>query len=363
MDHDVISSDSHVIEPHDLWQDRVPAAYRPRAPRLVRDATTDRLVCDQADLPPVGLLAGCARRDTDVREDGRWEEDVFPGGYDPERRLADLAKDGVDAEVLFPTIAMQLYPIEEPGFRWALLRAYNTWLAEVMCAPYPDRFKGIAMLDLDDVDLAVAEVARAAGLGLGGVMVPLFAGENNPYHDERFDPLWTAVVDHGLPVNLHAATTRVRDSAWNTGTSTDKVLRTYQAQRVILDMIREGLFDRFPGLMVVSAENDAGWAGNLVERADYNWHRGRNLSDDWRCRREPSSYFRRNIRLTFMRDHTAVQARSVIGTETLMWGNDFPHHVSTWPHSAQVLAEHFAKVPDADRQAIVCGNVRALYGF
>ena len=97
VDYGVISSDSHVIEPHDLWQRLVEQRYRDRAPRLVSDADTDRFECDMADLPPVGLLAGCARRDEDVRMEGRWETDVFRGGYDPDVRLDDLARDGVDA--------------------------------------------------------------------------------------------------------------------------------------------------------------------------------------------------------------------------------------------------------------------------
>lgn len=359
----VISADSHVIEPHDLWQKRVPEEFRARAPRLVRDSDTDRLECDQADLPPVGLLAGCARGDDEVRTDGRWEEDVFSGGYDPVKRLKDLETDGVDAEVLFPTIGMQFYPIADVDFQWALFLAYNDWLAEEMVGPYPERFKGIAMINHEQVDRAVKETRRARQIGLDGIMVPLFAGEDNPYWKPEFDPLWATAVEEGLIVNLHAATTRDKSQAWNTGTSTDKVLRTMQAQRVIMDMIRMGLFDRFPDLKVVSAENDAGWAGNLLERADYNWHRAKNLASDWECEREPSHYFHRNIGLTFMRDRTAILAREVIGLPTLLWGNDFPHHVSTWPHSQKILDDQLEGVPDDERHAIVCSNAQELYGF
>jgi uncharacterized protein len=367
VDYQTVSADSHVIEPHDLWQRLIEPRFRDRAPRLVRDDDTDRLVCDQAELPPVGLLAGCARGDDDVRWEGRWEEDVFVGGYDPKVRLDDLARDGVDAEVLYPTIGMQMYPVADTDFQWALFRAYNTWLGEEFCGAYPERYKGIAMLNHEDVDAAVKELIRAKDLGLSGVMVPLFAGESNPYHDPRFDPLWAAAVDHQMPVSLHAATTRDRSKAWNTGTATDAVTRIVQIQRVILDMIFAGLFDRFPALMVISAENDAGWAGSVLERADYWWHRNGKVAHKRTgtelCTRLPSEYFKRNIRLTFMRDHTAVLARDVIGVETLMWGNDFPHHVSTWPRSKEVLAEHFDAEPDEVRRQVVCDNVRQLYQF
>jgi predicted TIM-barrel fold metal-dependent hydrolase len=362
MEYEVISADSHVIEPHDLWQQRVDAEFRDRVPRLVHDEDTDRLVCDQADLPPVGLLAGCARGDDEVR---RWDEDVFVGGYDPDVRLGDLERDGVDAEVLFPTIAMQFYPIQDITFQWQLFRAYNTWLAEDFCASHPERYKGIAMLNHEDTDVAVAELKRSRDIGLSGVMVPLYAGEENPYYDPRFDDLWEASVEYGMPINLHAATTRDKSKSWDKGTPVDGILSTYQVQHVLMDMILYGLFDRFPDLTVVSAESDVGWAGNLLERADYWWQRFRKLASRKYaiCDRPPSGYWHANVRVTFMRDRTGVLAREVIGTEVMMWGNDFPHHVSTWPNSQAVLGEHFDDQPDEVRQAIVRDNVRALYDF
>lgn len=367
IEYTVISSDSHVIEPHDLWQRLVPDGYKERAPRMVREEETDRLVCDMAQLPPVGLLAGCARGDDEVRWEGRWEEDVFVGGYDPEVRLADLARDGVDAEVLYPTIAMQMYPIPDAGFQWALFKAYNTWLGEEFCAAHPERYKGVAMLNHEDVDGAVAELERAASIGLSGVMVPAYAGEENPYDDPALDPLWAAAVDHDMPVSLHAATSRDRSKAWNTGTATDAITRIVNVQRIILDMILGGVFDRFPLLRVVSAENDAGWAGCVLERADYYWHRNRHVTGQRYhqelCKQEPSTYFHENVRLTFMRDRTAVLAAEVIGAQTLMWGNDFPHHVSTWPQSEKVLEWNFAGVDPHIRRMVVCDNVRALYRF
>ena len=54
-------------------------------------------------------------------------------------------------------------------------------------------------------------------------------------------------------------------------------------------------------------------------------------------------------------------AREIIGTRTLMWGSDFPHHNSTWPESQRVLAEQFAGVPADERQRVVWDNVRELY--
>jgi predicted TIM-barrel fold metal-dependent hydrolase len=258
---------------------------------------------------------------------------------------------------------MQFYPIRDPDFRWALFRAYNEWLGRDFCAAQPERFFGIAMLNHEEVAESVAEMRRAREMGLVGAMVPLYAGESVRLQDPQFDPIWAAAVELGLPISLHAATTRDRSKAWNKGGPVDGILSCYNVQRVIVDAILHGLFDRFPDLRVVSAENDAGWAGAMVERADFWWRRNYRVASKQfnLCSSPPSTYFRNNIRVTFMRDHTCVMSHKVFGLETLMWGNDFPHHVSTWPNSQKVLGEHFDDQPKAVRDAIVRENVRALY--
>jgi predicted TIM-barrel fold metal-dependent hydrolase len=318
-------------------------------------------------LPPIGMLAGCARGDDEVRMEGRWDEDIFPSGLDPDARLIDLARDGVDAEVLYPTVGMQLYPVSDPDFRWALFRAYNTWLADRFCARHPQRFKGVAMLDPDDVDRAITELERVAELGLAGVMLPLFSGEENPYYHPRFDRLWSAAIAHDMPVSLHASTTRDPGRRWENTTPTDAILTPVGIQRVLLDMVLHGLFDRFPDLRVVSVENEAGWAGSLLERADHFWQRNRKMTDRWGdtqfCASPPSEAFRRNVRLTFMRDRAAIRALELTGPEMLMWSSDFPHHVSTWPESRIVIEHHFHDQPADVRHMLVFGNVASLYGF
>ena len=361
----VISADSHVIEPYDLWDARVPAQFGDRLPRLVREEATDRLVCPGLDLPPIAMLAGCYRKDDEQRWEGRWDEDVPVSAYDPKVRIDDLARDGVDAEVVFPTLGLQFFVLDDIELRWAMFRAYNDWLAEEFCAPFRDRFFGIAMLDPEDVDRAVAEMARAKEIGLAGAMVPMYSSDDDPYWGERFDPMWAASIDLELPLNLHLLTSREKLELKKDGKmpSPGKLMSLAAGiQPLIVDLIAYGLFDRFPELVLVSAENDAGWAAHVIESADYNWKRVARLGGP-RSEQPPSHYFHENIRMTFMRDRAAILGREIIGVETMMWGNDFPHETSTWPNSKAAFDEMFHDQSQDVRDAIVCDNVRALYKF
>lgn len=367
---DVVSADSHVIEPHDLWQRYTPAAYADRVPRLVRGDDTDKLVGEDFE-SNVGLRPAANMTDDSpggrVEITGRWETDVFPGGYDPHQRTKDLDIDGVDAEILFPTTALSFYSaIADTGYLWVLIRAYNTWLAD-FCGEYPDRLKGIGMLTVEDPDLAVAELTRCKELGHVGAMVPLFPGEGRSYADRDLDPLWAAAADLRMPVNVHSSTSRDKSRNFFAITSfTEKMLNTpYQIQRVLLELMFSGVFDRHPGLRIVSAENDAGWAGNTAERGDYWWTRVAKLADqpDVVSEHEPSHYLHRNVSHAFMRDRTAVLARDVIGPDSLMWGNDFPHYITTWPDSQALVGEYKAYLDPEAHAKVFGGNARALYGF
>src|SRR5919201_974096 len=162
----VLSSDSHVFEPPDLWTTRIDAAFRDRAPRMQRVDGADAIVVERDQvLSGIGLISNAgARFDKPETISGRGRfEDVHRGGYDPEQHLADMRLDGVAGEVLYPSQGLFYFRITDGALMSAVFRAYNDWLAE-FCRTDSQRLKGIAMINLDDVPAAIAELERAARL-------------------------------------------------------------------------------------------------------------------------------------------------------------------------------------------------------
>ena len=164
----VLSSDSHVFEPPDLWQTRIDAAFRDRAPRLQRIDGADQIVVEADQiLSGIGLISNAGARfeaPETISAQGRFE-DVHRGGYDPEQHLKDMALDGVAGEVLYPSQGLFYFKVADTKLMSAIFRAYNDWLAE-FCRTDPARLKGIAMINLDDVPDGIRELERAARLGL-----------------------------------------------------------------------------------------------------------------------------------------------------------------------------------------------------
>ncbi len=360
----MVSADSHVVEPADLWKRLVAPTFRDRAPQVVRDARgEDVFVCDGATLLAPGRLCMAGRTGTD-RARPTTMEDVYPGAYDPTVRLKDMALDGVEGEVLYPSVAMRLFALPDLQLKRACLEAYNTWIAE-FCGTYPDRFKGIGMIGIDDVESAVAELHRVRSLGLAGVMITIGSDDPALYSNEALDPFWASAQELRLPVGLHVSTGQ---KPLQLRTQTDETLNgVMEVQRSLANMIFGGLFYRFPQLKVVSVENDAGWAGYFVQRMDYLFNNeSRRATRDYAIKDNgmlPSEYFRRNVGLTFIRHSTDVEMRRWVGVDNLMWSSDYPHDRSTWPNSRDLLDGLFQGVPEDERRLLARDNARRLYGF
>jgi len=206
----ILSSDSHVFEPPDLWQTRIDAAFRDRAPRIERIDGTD-LVVVEADqiLSGIGLISNAgARFETPetISAEGRFE-DVLRGGYDPEQHLKDMVLDGVAGEVLYPSQGLFYFKVADTKLMSAIFRAYNDWLAE-FCRADPARLKGVAMINLDDVEDGVRELERTARLGLRGAMIAEYPAEDRRYDRPEYDPFWAAAAALAMPLSLHTATRR-----------------------------------------------------------------------------------------------------------------------------------------------------------
>ena len=129
----ILSSDSHVFEPPDLWTTRIDKPFRHRAPRMVRIDGADQLVVeDDQVLSGIGLISNAGARfeaPETISGLGRFE-DVPPGGYDPRQHLADMRLDGVAGEVLYPSQGLFYFKVPDAALMAAIFRAYNDWLAD-----------------------------------------------------------------------------------------------------------------------------------------------------------------------------------------------------------------------------------------
>lgn len=374
--HGVVSADSHMMEPADLWQTRLDASLRDRAPEVIRntapDAPTFLFVAEGAAPFPVagGFAAG---RSGDELAEFMTEgyEAARPSGWDPVERIKDQEVDGVDAEVLYPTLGMTIFAMSDAKLQRACFAAYNDWLAE-FCRHDPRRLYGVGLISLEDIDLAVGDVERIAKQGMQGAMIWGSPPEDRPYSDRAYDPFWQAASEHQLPVSLHIITGRGRQAArlkdameqWgnkappNPGVTYTTVI--HEIQESLATLVFGGVLERFPDLRIVSAENDIGWLPHIMYRMDHAHDKYRAMMPDPLPMR-PSEYVRRQVWATFQDDAVGAATYEIFGEENYMWASDFPHSDSTFPDSHAWIDKNFDGVPDAVRHKIVYSNAVELY--
>jgi predicted TIM-barrel fold metal-dependent hydrolase len=344
----VNSADSHVVEPLDLWQTRLPAALRDRAPR--REEVDGKWVFLVEGLPPRKMGGPATEGESGMR----------PGGYDPDVRIKDLDADGVWGEVLYPTIGLFGFMIPDASLRMACAEVYNTWLAETFAAS-SSRFAGAALIPIQDIDAAVREVERVASIGLRSVMLPMNAPADAPYNLDAYDPLWAAAQSHGMPVSFHVGTGANPVTERGPGGAVINYVEVgLGAQRTLTYLASSGVLERFPDLHVVMVECGAGWLAWAMERMDeaYEEHHW------WvnpKLQAPPSEYVRRQAHVTFGADASAVINRSITGIDPLLWASDYPHPEGTWPETQATLTRLFGDVSDDERDAIVGGTTARLY--
>ncbi len=366
----IISSDSHVFEPPDLWTERIDREFRDRAPRMERVGDADQLIIEgDQNLAGIGLISGAGLRfETPelITHQARFE-DVHVGGYDPEQHIRDMEIDGVAGEVLYPSQGLFYFKVEDSALMSAIFRTYNDWLAE-FCATNPDRLKGIAMINLDDVGDGVAELERTARLGLAGAMITEYPPEERRYDGEEYEPFWAAAQDLNMPVSLHTATSRrgPNRAAGPTSvrTASGRATKVFLPATSLCDMIFSGVFERYPRLKAAIVEFELAWAPHLLGTMDYTYiERQKEASYRFKGDTMPSDFFRQNVYLSFQEDDVGIRLRDVIGVDSLMWGSDYPHAESTFPKSMEILDRILEGVPQDERAKIVGANAARLYNF
>lgn len=359
-----ISADSHVTEPPHCYVDHIDPLFRDRAPRLVHSETYgDTFVVDGLDQPiPMGLVAAAGKDPRELRMGGAKFAELHRGGWDPLARLADQDRDGIAAELLYPTVGMMLCNHPDFAFKAACFSAYNRWL-QGYCTAAPQRLFGLAQVAMTSVEAGIEELRRAKEMGFVGVMMPGDPGHADYDHPD-YDAFYEAAVDLGLPLSFHILTSRADQLKTRRGPR----INSFQAiirgcQDIIGTFIFGRVFERHPELKLVCVEADAGWAPHFMYRMDHAYKRHRYWMKCEEMRRLPSEYFAANVYLTFQDDWTAFDAVKRCNPRRLMWANDFPHSDSTWPRSQEILAEHTSDLNADEKRWILRDNVVALYAL
>ncbi len=375
VEYRIISADSHIIEPPDLWEKWLTPEFRKRAPQLVKDDEGgDAWYFHDGGKPAtIGLVTKTAGKSYEqLRWGGSRYDTINQGCFEATARVKEMEQDGIQLEVIYPPQrTMRHFMLDEDKeFHLAGVRAYNDWLAKGFVGKSPDHFVGQGQIPNLGIDASVAEMRRCRDMGLRGVVISSWPS-GKPFLDDECDPFWAEAVRLGIPVSVHI-------SLVHRGQQTEKIGEVARVGRAALtgfsaaglttmplivgETIFWGLFDKFPTLKMVGVECGAGWVPYFLEQMDDRYWRNRGWAKST-LQHQPSEYYRRHWMVTFIVDFYGVANRHAVGVDNMMWSTDYPHHGSDWPYSRKVIDEMFYGVPAEERHAILAGNCMKLYGL
>ena len=359
-----ISADSHLEISPDRWRDRVPARYRDRAPRVIRLPNGgDAILAENSRLLQLWAHnAGVPWEEWGHDNVKRYEEAV--GSGTPEQRLRELDTDGIDAEVLFPGLNKLAFlsGIGDDDAYFAVVAAYNEFLAEEYMGADPERFIPAGIIPQRGVDAAIAEMEHCANLGLKAISLDAYPNGSLSIKPED-DRFWAAALGIDMPVTVHTMFSRMRDGRQRgSGLDLARRISTYgtKAAPIATALAIHGVFDRFPKLQIFFAENQIGWIPNYLEQADLIWERHRFYHERAQglkpLERKPSEIIKEHCLWGFMDNPIGVQLRHYIGIDKILWSTDFPHDPSDWPNTRATIERNFAGVPADEKYLMMAGN-------
>ncbi|MFB6160651.1 MAG: amidohydrolase family protein [Haloferacaceae archaeon] len=255
---------------------------------------------------------------------------------DLDAKLADLDEFDIEYGVVTPTLHTLINTVENTRCAVALANAYNSWVLDQHLDEY-DALKATIVVPPQMPEKAAEEIDdRADERDMVGVMLPS-SGLLPPAGHRRYDPIYEAAEDHGLPVVMHGANSAFQHSfptqrRWNeTKLENHVITHPFGHMWNVTTMMAQGVPARYPDLEFVVQEAGIGWIPYLMWRLD----------DEYMARpheapfldRLPSEYMRDQFYYTTQPlGHTAghpehlARMIEMVGTESIMYASDIPHH-------------------------------------
>ncbi len=379
-------ADGHVIEPGELWAERMPVELRPLAPRWFRDERgvfhqeiygldISTLQVMHGGMQPrdmlqsMGLAAAMGQDLARVFSNDERHRytmiDAPEWTRDGTKRLEFNLAHGVGRAVLFPTF-MLAGGTFQPHVAAAACRVYNDWMLDDYCGSSRGRLIPVAALPVVDVDAAIAETRRCAERGYRAVFIRTNPVHGKKYSEREYDPLWRTIQELGLKLGLHPLPVWDQD-----GTSRGFKLRDIMAasalgfpldmMHTLYDMMAGGVFDRFPKLQTMILEAGCGWIPSMFERWEEHMEMfGKVKAPEWKTK--PMDIFVRQMMVT-VEACEAIDiniALQYLPASHIALASDWPHYDGT-PELLPGFRKATAGMSDDDVRMIATGTLERWF--
>jgi predicted TIM-barrel fold metal-dependent hydrolase len=351
----LIDADEHYYEPRDAFTRHMPKALAHLAVRVEGAGTADERIM-VGDKPFTFLRhnydrvvkPGALREMLRTMKSGladesgtAIDEQVHPSYVDRNARLAAMDAQGVEATLLFPTLAVcvEHFMKDDPVQLYANFEAFNRWLEDDWGYAYGDRIFAAPLMSLRNVDLAVAELDRVLALGARVISLRPGPAFGHSPADPVFDPFWARVDEAGVLVGLHIGESGYNElysTAWGEDANPDSHHQSalqwscFYGDRPIMEtvaaMVLHNLFGRFPNIRVASVENGSLWVPYLLAQLDKMKGMGRN--GPWPggyVEGKPSEVVKRHVFVSPYHEEDIPALVHLIGPNQVLFGSDFPH--------------------------------------
>ncbi|RQH04887.1 amidohydrolase family protein [Paraburkholderia dinghuensis] len=359
----VFSCDAHIVEPLDLFTAGMPEHLKQWAPNACMDDNGMRLnrLGETVLFKIPGNFHTHRVGEADDLDTRRL------GARDLKKRLVDMNRDGVDAELCFPSLGLLVCRITDAEAVRTASRVYNDWAWDYLDG-LRNKLVPTALIPTVNMEDALAELEYVIQKGYRAVTLPISNVDSMPkYNDPAWDPFVARCAQAGIPLCFHTGVGQVTLRALKGpgGALYNYTRQMNDAVDVIAQMVGGGVLDRHPSAHILFAECGAGWLYGLAERMDEVYY-GHAPAISPKLSRKPSDIVRAQVHCAVQNDTGAFSTIQGLTTENFLFATDYPHSEGTFPRSMQVVEQARAANPGLTEEqwaAVLGGNASRLFGI
>jgi uncharacterized protein len=299
-------------------------------------------------------------------------KEAFGGGrkIGPDEWGQFLKDADIRYSVLYPSSGLSMGNIQTEYWATMVARTYNDWMSETYLKKNP-RLKAVALIPMQDVPGAVAELRRAVKeLGMIGAMLPA-NGLTKHLGDKSYWPIYEEAERLNCPLAVHGGNhSGMCMDTFSVYAPINGLGHPFGQMVAMASLVFHGVFDAFPTLRVAFLEAGSAWVSLWMDRMDrsYQYHVDLDSAGKPIVLKEklPSDYFK-NGRI-FVGCEGSEQSLSAqikrVGNGPFLFASDFPHEVSAADcrHEIEEILEA-DDLSDGDKRAILGENAMRFYQY